>query len=57
LRHAESHCLASKDLMPVGIPAFANYRRTGVSGGGGKLIREHTAKVAVPSNGHFLALF
>jgi len=28
-----ARCLASKDLMPVGIPTFANYRRTPIPPG------------------------
>ena len=43
-----ARCLASKDLMPVGIPTFANYRRTAfLPGDGGKLVRETYSKVAV----------
>ena len=46
---------AAKDLIPAGIPPFANYRRAAVRGRG-KRIRERTAKVAVQSNGHFILI-
>jgi len=38
--------------MPVGIPAFANYRRTGVRGGGKLFLKVQQSGRS--SNGHFI---
>jgi len=44
LDHAESHCLATKELMPIGIPAFSELSPDCPSRAGGKLMPKRTAK-------------